>query len=277
MHITVAPAAWLIRQIIGTPFVQYLHCDELTDRPRLTNLAVTRSDANIAVSSYTRRLAEAAGADPTRTHGIPPGVDLTPEPRAQTAERTKHPSLVTVARLAERYKGHDVVLRALPRITASVPDATWTIIGEGPLRGRLTELARLGGVGESARFVGALSDLERDAWLDRAHVFVMPSRLPLEGEGGEGFGIAYLEAGVHHLPVVAGNVAGAVDAVVDGETGLLVDPTDEVAVADAVTELLLDPRRADAMGRAGAIHARDYAWPRIAARVEELLIKMAKP
>jgi phosphatidylinositol alpha-1,6-mannosyltransferase len=98
----------------------------------------------------------------------------------------------------------------------------------------------------------------------------MPSRLSSLG-GGEGFGIVYLEAACHLLPVVAGNVGGAVDAVVDGVTGVLVDPTDHIAVANAIAELLLDERRAQNLGRAGAARAREFAWPQIAKQVEDLL------
>jgi phosphatidylinositol alpha-1,6-mannosyltransferase len=93
--------------------------------------------------------------------------------------------------------------------------------------------------------------------------------------GGEGFGIAYLEAGAHELPVVAGNVAGAGDAVVDGVTGLLVDPTDHVAVADAITELLTNRPRAEAMGRAGKARARQFTWAQTAKRVESVLQEVA--
>jgi phosphatidylinositol alpha-1,6-mannosyltransferase len=147
------------------------------------------------------------------------------------------------------------------------------VIGDGPLHAELVELARTRGVSDMIVFTGPLSDDERDAWLDRAHVFVMPSRLPPRGRGGEGFGIVYLEAAAHSLPVVAGKVAGAVDAVDDGNTGLLVDPTSPTAVADAVLELLLDRRKADALGRAGAARAADFAWPKVAARVEDVLLR----
>ncbi len=102
----------------------------------------------------------------------------------------------------------------------------------------------------------------------------MPSRLPAGG-AGEGFGIVYLEAGVHGLPVVAGNVGGALDAVVDGTTGLLVDPTRPRPVADAVSRLLLDREAAGRMGAAGSEHAHDFAWPAIAGRVEALLTETA--
>jgi phosphatidylinositol alpha-1,6-mannosyltransferase len=103
----------------------------------------------------------------------------------------------------------------------------------------------------------------------------MPSRLPARGLAGEGFGIVYLEANARGLPVVAGGVAGALDAVVDGETGLLVDAGDHFAVAEAVSSLLLDPDRARAIGEAGVQHARRFTWPEIAGRVEELCKQVA--
>jgi phosphatidyl-myo-inositol dimannoside synthase len=271
VHIVTAPAARVVQAIARVPFVQYAHADEVPERPRLSRLAVARATAVIAVSKYTRQLAIEAGADPGRVERIPPGVDL-PPPR--TASRSESPIVVTLARLTDRYKGHDVMIRALPRIRESVPDVRWVVVGDGPLREELVELARDGGVSDCVEFTGSVSDSERDAWLDRAHVFAMPSRLPVRGQGGEGFGIVYLEAGAHSLPVVAGNVAGALDAVVDGETGLLVDPTSPGAVSDAISGLLLDPERADTLGRAGAARAAEFAWPKIAARVENLLLRI---
>jgi glycosyltransferase involved in cell wall biosynthesis len=101
----------------------------------------------------------------------------------------------------------------------------------------------------------------------------MPSRLSDDG-GGEGFGIVYLEAGAHGLPVIAGDVAGARDAVVDGETGRLVDPTDHRKVAEAAIELLTNRDLSRQMGSAGQRNARDLAWPRIAIRVEQVLLEL---
>jgi phosphatidylinositol alpha-1,6-mannosyltransferase len=117
---------------------------------------------------------------------------------------------------------------------------------------------------------------ERDAWLERAHLFAMPSRVPGGGLGGEGFGIVYLEASWRGLPVVAGNVGGAVDAVVDGETGLLVDANDPVDVADAVTRLLVDQQLSHKLGEQGATRAREFAWPIITRRVEDLLLSLSR-
>jgi phosphatidyl-myo-inositol dimannoside synthase len=268
VHIVLSPAAWMIRRAIGAPIVQYLHADEIRARPGLTGFAVRHASAVVAVSEHTRELALAAGADPSRLHRIPNGVDL---PAASKVARAARPTVLTVARLRERYKGHDVLVRAMPLIRARVPDAQWVVVGDGPLRPELERLAADRGLDGHVCFVGEISDAERDAWLDRAHVFAMPARVPHGGVGGEGFGIVYLEAGAHGLPVVAGNVGGALDAVVDGETGLLADPSDHIAVAGAIADLLLDPERAAALGRAGAARASRFTWPSIAGRVEELL------
>ena len=124
-----------------------------------------------------------------------------------TSGATGPPTLLTVARLEDEYKGHDVVLRALTAIRERVPDVTWVVVGEGSLRPRLEGLAAKYGVEEQVRFLGDLSDEERDRWYRSAHVFVMPSRLPPDG-GGEGFGIVYLEAAAHGLPGRGGRRGG---------------------------------------------------------------------
>src|SRR5205085_5599291 len=90
-------------------------------------------------------------------------------------------------------------------------------------------------------------------------------------------GIVFLEAAAFGKPVVAGNVGGALDAVSDGETGLLVEPRDPEAVAEAICRLLLDRDLAARLGSAGAARARSFAWPAIAERVEELLLRLLPP
>jgi phosphatidylinositol alpha-1,6-mannosyltransferase len=201
---------------------------------------------------------------------IPPGVDLPPDPRPLPAE---HPTFVTVARLTHHYKGHDVLMRSLALIRERVPDVEWVVIGDGPLRADLERLAGSLGVADSIRFLGSVSDEQRNLWLRRADLLAMPSRLPGGGLAGEGFGIVYLEAGAYGKPVVAGNVGGAVDAVLDGQTGLLVDPTDPVAVGAAITKLLLDEQLARRLGSAGAQRARSFAWPVIVQRLEAVLLE----
>jgi phosphatidyl-myo-inositol dimannoside synthase len=273
-HIVVSPAAALIARALRIPSVQYFYAKEIGAKPGLARFAARSATASVAISRYTRDLILGVGGDGQRIRLIPAGVDLpaagAPAPAPEGAGDDR-PTILTVARLEDRYKGHDVILRAMPLVRARVPRARWVVIGEGPLRPSLERRALEMGLAGDVHFLGAASDEVRDGWLQAARAFAMPSRLPAGGFAGEGFGIVYLEAGAHGLPVVAGNVGGALDAVLDGRTGLLVDPTDHLAVADALTVLLTDPARAAELGRAGRRYAESLAWPRVAARVEGLL------
>ncbi len=270
LHLVASPAAATIRAVLGARTVQYFHAKEIPAKAKLAAFAVARADVAIAVSAYTEGLLRATGAEPTAIRRIAPGVDLPADPRPLPAGR---PTFVTIARLEDRYKGHDVLVRALALVRERVPDVEWVVIGDGPLRGDLERLARTHGVAGSVRFLGALPDEQRDIWLRRADLLAMPSRLPGGALAGEGFGIVYLEAAAYGKPVVAGNVGGAVDAVADGETGLLVDPTDPVAVGEAIAKLLLDSELAERLGHAGAERARSFAWPLVVERLEAVLLE----
>jgi phosphatidylinositol alpha-1,6-mannosyltransferase len=275
-HITTAPAAACLHWLRGTPFVQYVYADEVPHRAQLARFAMRRAAFTIAISSHTEELALAAGCPPSRLQVVPPGVDFPVS--AGACKRAARPTIITVARLEDRYKGHDVMLRALALVRARVPDVQWTVVGDGSLRRELeADAARLG-VADHVVFTGRLSDEERDRRLAEAHVFAMPSRLPPSGkEGGEGFGIVYLEAGLQGLPVVAGAVAGALDAVVHEQTGLLVDPTSAEELATALSSLLLDDERARTLGSAGAVHARGFTWERMSRGVHAVLADALKP
>jgi phosphatidylinositol alpha-1,6-mannosyltransferase len=293
MHIVASPAAAAIKRALGVPVVQYFHAEEIGARARLAAFAAQRADAAIAVSGYTAELVRATGAAPAKITVIPNGVDvpaasapalapassLAPSPEGDPApEPVERPTFLTLARIQERYKGHDVLVRALALVRAKVPDVRWVVIGDGSLRPGIEALARSYGVADSARFLGSVSDERRNAWLRRTHLLAMPSRLPAGGFAGEGFGIVYLEAGAYGKPVIGGNVGGAPDAILDGVTGLLVDPLDELALAEAITTLLLDRRLAGRLGAAGRRRAEEHAWPVIIARVQAVLLEqLAKP
>ncbi len=271
-HIVTSPAAAVLRRALRIPVVQYVYADEMRARPALARFAIRSANVTIALSRYARDLAQALGAGSSRVRRIPPGVDLPDRPGAG---RPETPTFVTVGRLHQRYKGHDVLMRAMPLILARVPEARWIVVGEGPLRRPLEDLAASLGITPHVHFAGSTSYAKDAMWFDRAHVFAMPSRLAAGGAGGEGYGIVFMEASAHGLPVVAGNVAGAKDAVVDGVTGELVDPTDHVGVAEAVSGLLLDPERAERLGQAGRARAEQFGWPRIARKVERVLLAEA--
>jgi glycosyltransferase involved in cell wall biosynthesis len=160
--------------------------------------------------------------------------------------------LLAVCRL-EAQKGVDVLLRALPDVVGRHPSTELVVLGEGPQRAELEELAR--SLGVTAHFPGRVPDVS--TWLRRADVLVHPVRW-------EGFGLALLEAMLASLPVVASRVSAIPEIVVDGETGLLVPPDDAPALAEAITRVLDE---AGDYGERGLARARaEFSVARMADR-----------
>jgi phosphatidylinositol alpha-1,6-mannosyltransferase len=269
-HIVTGPACVALSKLHGVPIVAYLYGKEITARPWLTDWTLRHSAAGIAISTYSRdaALGTMRGGAP-EIHVVPPGVDLADRPGSADATR---PTVVTVARLRDWYKGHDVMLEALAGVRDQIPGVRWLVIGKGPLEGALRKRAAGLGLDDVVEFLGPVSDERRDQILSSAHVFAMTSREPPDSVGGEGFGIVYLEAASFGLAVVAGNVGGPREAVVDGRTGLLVDPTDPGAVGAALVRLLGDREAARDMGLAGRDRVvEEFSWGVIGARLADVL------
>jgi glycosyltransferase involved in cell wall biosynthesis len=148
--------------------------------------------------------------------------------------------LLAVCRL-EPQKGVDVAVRALPDIRERHLGTRLVVLGEGPQRGELEQLAR--SLEVPVHLLGRVPDVA--AWLRRADVLVHPARW-------EGFGLALLEAMLAGLPVVATNVSSIPEIVGDGETGILVPPEDPTALASAVLRVFEAPGEYGAAGRARA-------------------------
>jgi glycosyltransferase involved in cell wall biosynthesis len=155
--------------------------------------------------------------------------------------------LLAIARLTPQ-KGVDVAVRALALARERHPDAVLVVLGEGPERTALEELARSLGVADAVFLPGRVGDVA--AWLVRAEVVVHPARW-------EGFGLALLEAMLAGRPVVAARASSAPELVADGETGILVPTDDPPALAGALGRLLDAPDLAHRFGEAGALRARD--------------------
>lgn len=257
---------WLAWRCFGVPYVVLAHGEELTllldDRApfrirlRLQRLALREAAAVICNSVRTSRVvADHYGIPESRLRVIHPAVDTTDEESEPMSEamalrcRLAGPDarvLLMVGRLTERHKGFDTAIAAMPAIRREVPDATLVIAGPGDqsaLRAAAADVA------DAVVFTGLL---ERDDLLRlfrTCDLFLMPGRAL--GLTAEGFGIVYLEAARFGKPIVAGRAGGAPEAVVDGETGLLVDGESPNQVAAAVIRLLTDPQYAQRLGRCG--------------------------
>lgn len=152
-------------------------------------------------------------------------------------ERTGRPVVLTVARLDEQ-KGHSYLLEA----AAKVPEAQFVLAGDGPLRVSLEAQARSLGVAERVKFLGYRSDIA-DLLAD-CDVFVLPSLY-------EGLPLSILEAMSAGKPVIATHIGGTDEAVIAGETGLLVPPANSAALATAIRSVLTDRPLAQRLAAAG--------------------------
>jgi phosphatidylinositol alpha-1,6-mannosyltransferase len=156
--------------------------------------------------------------------------------------------ILTLARLIPR-KGQDVVIEALPTVIEKIPNIRYIIVGDGPDKERLRELVDRYNLNSHVIFAGPVPDDKIIGYYDMCDIFVMPSRE--EREKVEGLGISFLEAGARGKPVIGGRHGGVPEVIVDGETGLLIDPTNVEELAQAIIKLLQDDRLAKEMGRKG--------------------------
>jgi len=225
----------------------------------------------VVISEFTARVVEESGVERERIQMVFPAIDL--ERFAGEVDRDQvrrtcgwegHRVVLSIGRLVER-KGQDTVIRSLPQVAVAVPEVRYAIGGEGPFRERLEDLARAAGVAERVEFLGFVEEAQLPGLYAAADVFAMVSREILEAGDVEGFGIVYLEANAAGLPVIGGRSGGVEDAVVDGCTGLLVDPGDVDQVTRALIRLLQDGELRTELGRRGRERVRREFDRRVAA------------
>lgn len=209
---------------------------------RWTNFLV---DRNVCVSRGVANFMEqTVGLDPRKTVVIPNGIDLEQFRDALPTELTEFgiPAgsrvLISIGRL-EPQKGIDVLLRAIPAITANFPDVHFLIVGDGADRAALEQLAASLGVTQRVHWAGRRDDVPQ--LLAASTALVLPSRW-------EGMPNVVLESMAAARPVVACQVEGVEELVIRGQTGWLVPPENPTAISEAVGELLRDPARGSTMG-----------------------------
>jgi len=179
--------------------------------------------------------------------------------------------IISVGRLVHR-KGQDKLIAALPAIKAAVPNVHLVLVGVGPHQDYLEKLALKLNVSDCVTFIGRINYAELPKYICIGDIFAMPSRSRFFGLEVEGLGIVYLEASSCGLPVVGGKSGGAPDAVLIGETGLVVDGTKPAEIAEACIELLNNPELCVLMGAAGrAWIIENWRWDIWATKYAALL------
>ena len=245
-HLFITPPAAVIARALSVPlWVQVYGVDAWHELPVLQRRSVESATMITSISRDTRRrLLEWVGIDPARVRVLPctVGPQYHPGPKpAYLLERHAADGktvLMTVSRLSslERYKGHDRVIRTLPRLLEQHPETIYLIVGDGDDRPRLESLAIECGVMKNVQFTGSVPSEELPDYFRLADVFVMPSV-------AEGFGIVFLEAMATGVRVIGGSKDGSRDALCDGALGTLVDPENSEELASAILAALDDPAR----------------------------------
>jgi phosphatidylinositol alpha-1,6-mannosyltransferase len=251
-------------------------------RYRLLRATLRSASAVICNAKHTRSLAARVYDVPERKlRVIHPAIDPGQQDRPSAAEasafrnRLVGPNrlVLMVGRLAQVHKGFDTAIQALPEVLRTVPDLSLVIAGPGDPAG-LATLARTHGVADHVVFAGQLPRPELTKLFAACDLFLLPGR---EVQGtSEGFGVVFLEAALAGKAAVGGRSGGISEAVLDGETGLLVDGSVPGQVASAVVRLLCDPALASRLGqRARERVLEDFDGRRqqrqFAAVVEEVL------
>ncbi len=277
-HVNAAMAARKLKRRYGTPYLLWTHALEIMDewlRPKIVP-AMLDADLVITNSNFTRAFVASCGVPESRIVKIRPGADaerfrpgLDSSALARRLGVSGRPTLLTVSRMvkANRYKGHDVVLRALPKVLREVPELVYLIVGEGDDLEYLQRLASQCGVREHVVFAGRVPDAELPLLYNLGDAFIMCSREERSRRGvlAEGFGISFVEASACGKPVIAGRSGGVGDAVQHEVTGLLVNPVDTDEVATAIMRVLREPGLAERLGDNGRLWVEtEMNWTRAA-------------
>ena len=163
--------------------------------------------------------------------------------------------ILTVARMVEG-KGFPHMVRMLPEILKKVPNVVWLVIGDGPKSKEIFEMVQKNSLQNVVRFLGNIDPQDLCKYYRLADLFVLLTHKDDFHE--EGWGTVFLEAAASGLPVVAGRVGGVEEAVLDGQTGLLVDVYNDQSVIPSVVGILADQQTAKKMGQAGKERVMNY-------------------
>ncbi|HEY8291926.1 MAG TPA: glycosyltransferase family 4 protein [Thermomicrobiales bacterium] len=222
------------------------------------------ADAVHAMSLHEKRVVAELGVPEARIHFIPVGIDATLLASDEPIARTPAPTVLYLGQTKYR-KGWDILARAIPDVVAAIPNARFIFAGHsGRDRADFDALVRELGVSAVIEAPGRVSEAEKIRLLHSSWVLTLPARY-------EGFGIPLVEAMMVGTPVVTTNVPACNEIVRDGETGLVVEPDDPVALAAALIRLLGDAALRTRLAREAERDAMERYEARVVARQFEAL------
>jgi glycosyltransferase involved in cell wall biosynthesis len=238
----VAAATWALERTVG---LAYRRCE------------------TIAVSESTAEELVVLGMRPDRVTVVHNGVDHRLISTVPLPIRDPEPTALYLGRL-ERYKRVDLIIQAFARVRDAGDPGTLIVAGDGREMESLRRLVRHFRLGDRVRFTGRVTDAEKRSLMERAWVHVITSMK-------EGWGITVMEAAACGTPTIASDAPGLRDAVVHGESGLLVRHGDVVALADTLRSAFADRVQLERLGIAARERAEAFTWDAAATAIEEHL------
>ncbi len=270
-------ARWLTRRSV--PLVCTSHGGDLYALKgaallRLKQMIMAKSDRVSVVSAAMRTECRKMGIPADKLAVISMGVDMeerfTPDP----LHRRNDHQLLFVGRLVEK-KGLPCMLRAMPKVLLRHPQTRLTIAGGGPQDPEIRRLVSELSIHAQVEFLGMVSQSQLPELYRSATLFVAPFIVTHNGDQ-EGLGLVLVEAAGCGCPLICGDVPAVRDVIQDGHTGVLVDPSNTAAWAEAIIGLLDDPDRRKSLAARARQHCREtFDWTSVSGRYARLLLDVS--
>ncbi|VAX38455.1 Glycosyl transferase, group 1 family protein [hydrothermal vent metagenome] len=250
-----AMAAWVIHQFTGIPYSFTAHGSDLHRDQHMLQEKVADADAVITISNYNRQMIlDICGQQQaSRVHVVHCGID----PQDFKSKEIPTPfdtgngpfRFACVGTLHE-VKGQRFLLEACSQLKEKEIDFQCHLVGDGPDQQMLKELVLRAGLDKHVQFEGRLTSTEIQELLKRLDLLVAPS-VPTKCGRREGIPVVLMEALGSGLSVIASDLSGIPEIVIDGQTGLLTPPGDSNAIAEALTRMYYDQPLRHRLAKAG--------------------------
>lgn len=276
-----SPLGTLLKRLFGIPVVVTVHGRDVAFPNRIYQWFLPRflnnMDCVVCVSDHIRRECVTRGVHETACTVIPNGVDVDEFTLKSSQDRawqdriasrfqlTDRMILLTVGRLVEKKGIHYFISEILPRVLAHMDNVIYVVVGDGPWRNRIETLIKKQGFESNVLMIGQLpmNSPELRAFYQLADLFIMPN-IQVRGDA-EGFGIVALEACATGLCVVAADLEGIRDIIIQGHNGFLIPFDDVSGYVSTILALLTDNQRRVEIGQRARQYVRErFSWEAIA-------------
>lgn len=220
---------------------------------KIPNIIVQTSSIKNIISKWTK----------SKTYIVPSGIEYEEIKKIQSDSLLNESEDIFIVVNLENIKGVDILIKAVPRVTKSIPNLSVCIGGSGPQENELKALVKKLNLEDHVKFLGFISEEDKYRYYKACKIVVVPSRWDCQP-------FAPLDAAASGKPVVASRIGGIQNTVEDGKTGFLFEPENMEDLAEKIITLLKDEELRKKMGSTAKEKAKSYDWKKIAERTVEI-------